>query len=295
MGGDGDESGGDPDDWWGAAGGPGGSGYGLGDGGGTPDTGSYRGALESLFLEALRSYYEGHPVLTEDEFKTLRDELEHLGSSSIRLNDLEKLWVQATQQRDFDRKLLSEFRLSPEELESLKEKLGAGGTDNIDIQTVMNSRSRVDQRLLYLLFGDAVEDRLKIVLMYAPAVLLCVSSFLGFALLDLYFLGHVHLTFDDQFAMRASLLMMFAALGTIWFSNFLTPRMLNYLDLGSPEVVRGACPNCGQQVTCLFTSASGKRRDERRCKKCGAIVGFNLIRKKVFLVSRPPSLKGTPD
>jgi hypothetical protein len=253
--------------------------------------GEYRNALESLFIEALRSYYEGNPVLTEGEFRTLRDELEHLGSSSIRLNDLEKVWVQAAQQRDLDRRLLNELRLSPEELDGLKAKLGASRTSSLHVQSILKSDSSMDKRLLYLLFGDAVEDRFKILLLYAPAVLLCLSSILGFALLDLICLGHVQLTFDDQFAVRASVLFVIIALVTAWFSNFLTPRMLSYLDLGSPEVVRGACPNCGKDVTCLFSSASGRKRDERRCKCCGATVGFNVAQRKVFLVARPQDRK----
>lgn len=251
----------------------------------------YRNALESLFMEALRSYYEGNPVLTEGEFRTLRDELEHLGSSSIRLNDLEKVWIQAAQQRDLDRRLQNELRLSPEELDGLKAKLGASRTSSLDLQSILKSDSSMDKRLLYLLFGDAVEDRFKILLLYAPAVLLCLSSIIGFALLDLICLGHVQLSFDDQFSARAPVLFVIITLVTAWFSNFLTPRMLSYLDLGSPEVVRGACPNCGNDVTCLFSSASGRKRDERRCKRCGATVGFNVAQRKVFLVARPQDPK----
>lgn len=266
-------------------------------GSGGSGVGEFRGALESLFLEALRSYYEGNPVLTDAEFKTLRDELEHLGSSSVRLNDLEKVWVQATQQRDFDRKLRREFRMSKGDLARLKEKLGAGGTETIDAQGVINSDSRVDQRLLYLLFDNAAQDRLKIALLYAPAVLLCVSVLLGAALLDLISLGHVQFSYDEQFRARAPLLAAMATLGTLWFANYLTPRMLSYLDLGSPHVVRGPCPNCKAPVTCLFTSSAGRKRDERKCKRCGALVGFNVERKKVFLVARPADAgrKSKPD
>jgi hypothetical protein len=253
--------------------------------------GEYRGALENLFIEALRSYYEGNPVLTDGEFKTLRDELEHLGSSSLRLNDLEKVWIQAAQQRDMDRRLLNELRLSPEELDGLKAKLGASRTSTLDMQSILKSDSSMDKRLMYLLFGDAVEDRFKLLLLYAPAVLLCLSSILGFALLDLICLGHIQLTFDDQVAVRASVLFVVIAVVTAWFSNYLTPRMLSYLDLGSPEVVRGPCPNCGNDVTCLFSSASDRKRDERRCKRCGAIVGFNVAQRKVFLVARPQDRK----
>lgn len=80
-------------------------------------------ALEDLFLETLRTYYQGTPMLTDSEFQTLRDELEHLGTTQLRLNRMEKVWMQATSARDFDRRIRKEFDISEEELRALKTKL----------------------------------------------------------------------------------------------------------------------------------------------------------------------------
>lgn len=84
-------------------------------------------ALEGLFLEALLSYYSGAPMFDESEFQTLREELDHLGRAQIRLGAMEKVWVQATSARDFDRRIRDEFCMSEEELGALKKKLLKSG------------------------------------------------------------------------------------------------------------------------------------------------------------------------
>ena len=80
-------------------------------------------SLEDLFLEALRTYYQGTPMFTEAEFQALRDELDHLGSAQLRLSAMEKIWVQATCARDFDRRVRDEFEMSQDDLEHFKSKL----------------------------------------------------------------------------------------------------------------------------------------------------------------------------
>lgn len=80
-------------------------------------------ALESMFTEALLSYYEGAPMFTDEEFNALRDELDHLAAAQIRLGSMEKVWVQATSARDFDRRIRKAFEMSEDELNALKRKM----------------------------------------------------------------------------------------------------------------------------------------------------------------------------
>lgn len=84
-------------------------------------------ALEGLFLEALKTYYQGTPMFSDSEFETLRDELDHLGSTNIRLGAMEKIWIQATSARDFDRRVREEFEMSEDDLNKLKTKLLKSG------------------------------------------------------------------------------------------------------------------------------------------------------------------------
>lgn len=151
---------------------------------------------------------------TDDEFQTLRDELEHLGTSSVRLGRMETAWVAASQERDFDRRVQGELGLSRAELDAMKGDLlaaararrkdgegrlpaadadadadgGAGGKESgagmqlfapstarsfgVADADVIDSDRGVGERLQWLVFGDATEEKLKVVLLYLPAVLM---------------------------------------------------------------------------------------------------------------------------
>lgn len=140
--------------------------------------------------------------------------------------------------------------------------------------------------LLRLLFGDATEERLKIALLYLPAVLM---SFVTASLLTILFAlldGEMHIQVSGAGRVRLGVLSCVVVMLTVWFSNNVTPVMLDFLDLGQPTLLRAGCPNCSSPVSCLFTGAA-RKRDERRCGVCGAIVGFNRKWSKVYLVAPP--------
>ncbi|GAB0495164.1 hypothetical protein MMPV_006462 [Pyropia vietnamensis] len=315
-------------------------------------------ALESLFVAALESYYAGTPLLSDREFSTLRDELEHLGSSCVRLNSMEKMWVRAAQQRDFDRTFRAEFELTEDELRMLKTKLlekrqrdallSAGGAttaaanpdvgqatpngvrhpDDVDssvprcetsakiVHAVcsavrealpsdygppagpvkfaveadpVDAQAGVDERLRFLLFGEATEERFKIALLYLPAAMMSIVAGSVLSLLFFLFDGEVVVTITDSGRFRLGVLSYLVVVGTVWFTNKITPQILAYLDLGQPTLLKGACPNCSGPVSCLFTSNVARRRDERRCPRCGATIGFNAQWSTVYLVSPPGS------
>jgi len=67
-------------------------------------------------------------MFSDSEFQTLREELDHLGSAQVRLGAMEKIWVQATSARDFDRRVREEFGMSEDDLSDLKDKLLGSGT-----------------------------------------------------------------------------------------------------------------------------------------------------------------------
>lgn len=151
------------------------------------------------------------------------------------------------------------------------------------MQRKPTNRKTDDERLL---FTDATEERLKIMLLYLPAVVMsfATASFFTFlfALLD----GEMQITISSAGRFRLGILSYVVVGLTFWFSNQVTPVMLDYLDLGQPSLMRGACPICGSSVSCLFTGAT-RNRDERNCSVCGATVGFNKKWSKMYLVSSP--------
>lgn len=141
-----------------------------------------------------------------------------------------------------------------------------------------------------LLFSDASEERFKILLLYLPAVLMSFITASVFTILFALLDGEMKITVTSAGRFRLGILSYVVALLTIWFSNQVTPVMLDYLDLGQPTLMRGDCPICSAPVSCLFTGAV-RSRDERKCRACGAVVGFNRRWSKVYLVSPPVSRK----
>lgn len=141
---------------------------------GEPD--EWVSALEGLFLEALKTYYQGTPMFSDSEFNTLRDELEHLGLAQIRLGAMEKIWVQATSARDFDRRVREEFEMSEDEFTNLKNKLLKNGSVKRPTATMertsptqrnANDRPLLPQRDNFLKdaqkieAGERVDERIK--------------------------------------------------------------------------------------------------------------------------------------
>lgn len=134
-------------------------------------------ALETLFLEALHTYYQGTPMFTDSEFQTLREELDHLGSAQVRLGAMEKIWVQATSARDFDRRIREEFEMSEDDLDNLKKKLLRKG--QIKRPTAVAERRTLERLALpkgtkflndaqIIEAGERVDERLKWYVAYAP-------------------------------------------------------------------------------------------------------------------------------
>lgn len=123
-------------------------------------------ALEGLFIEALKAYYQGTPMFSDREFNTLRDELEHLGLAQIRLGSMEKIWVQATSARDFDRRVREEFEMSEDELNNLKNKLLKSGTVKRPTATMERTsptqRNNTNERPLLPQMNKFLKDAQKI-------------------------------------------------------------------------------------------------------------------------------------
>lgn len=111
-----------------------------------------------------------------------------------------------------------------------------------------------------------------------------------FALLD----GEMRIDITNTGRVRLGILSYLVVMLTVWFSNQVTPVMLDYLDLGQPTLIRGDCPICGAPVSCLFTGAA-RIRDERKCSACNSTVGFNRKWCKVYLVAPPGSKRQQPD
>ncbi len=270
----------------------------------------WHAAMESVFAEALISYYEHAPLFNEEEFNSLRDEIDHLSNAQMRLNRVENLWMKATSARDFDRRLQKTLEMTEDEYSALKKRVIAKNP-----QLKQRSRARllpprrllsapeplrernardaqriewkaVDSRLKWFLFGDAVEEKLKVAMLYFPGALISLVAISVLTLLFANLDGEMHITVSHKGQVRLGVLTWGVIFSTAWITDKVTPIVLDFLDLGQPTLLRGSCPNCTSSISCLFTGAV-RIRDERKCKVCGAIVGFNRRWSKVYLVDQP--------
>lgn len=285
------------------------------------------GAIEAVFTEALISYYEIAPLYSDSEFNALREEVDHLASAQMRLGRVENVWMSATSARDFDRRMQSELDMSTAEYEALKARVIAknphitkkkrrnkhnnirsilpsarkalmgsfdsedniGGTSKAkDAEQIQWKES--DSRLKWFLFGDATEEKLKVAMLYFPAVLMCLVAISLLTILFANLDGEMTISVSHKGQVRLGVLTYIAIASTAYFSDRITPIVMEYLDLGQPTLLRGDCPNCTSNISCLFTGQT-RTRDERKCKVCGATVGFNRKYSKVFLVDAPGSKK----
>lgn len=123
-------------------------------------------------------------------------------------------------------------------------------------------------------------------LLYLPAVVMCFVTASVFTILFALLDGEMKITLTTAGRFRLGILSYVVVALTFYFSNQVTPVMLDYLDLGQPFLMRGACPACAASVSCLFTG-NARVRDERKCAVCGAVVGFNKRWHKLYLVSAP--------
>lgn len=147
-----------------------------------------------------------------------------------------------------------------------------------------------DSRLKWFLFGDATEEKLKVAMLYFPAVLMCLVAISLLTILFANLDGEMRISVSHKGQVRLGVLTYIAIASTAYLSDKITPIIMEYLDLGQPTLLRGECPNCGSNISCLFTGQN-RSRDERKCKVCGATVGFNRNYSKVFLVDSPGSGK----
>lgn len=127
-------------------------------------------------------------------------------------------------------------------------------------------------------------------LLYLPAALMSFVTASVFTILFALLDGEMRITVTNAGRFRLGILSYVVVMLTFWLSNQVTPVMLDYLDLGQPSLMRGECPICGLPVSCLFTGAA-RSRDERKCRACGSVVGFNKKWSKIYLVSPPRTRK----
>ncbi|KAJ8906824.1 hypothetical protein NDN08_003310 [Rhodosorus marinus] len=217
---------------------------------------------EYLFLDALYAYgaADSSPVISDEQFDLLKDDLMWEGSQILLLNEKEKKFLEAA--RAYYRK---EPVMGDEEFDALREELVLEGSK------VAVSRGPKCSLETKICTTDTTPDSTRMFVTYLPAagigaILWAAVSF------EIPYLKSV----SDLYSL---------AIGFPFIALF--SKVLTNAVLSSPSLILvGACPNCGEDVRAYFGSIlnvgdSPKDFSDVKCEHCRAPLTFRESTRKI--------------
>jgi hypothetical protein len=240
-----------------------------------PRTGASRelslGEKERLYLEAVYSFYNGEPILSNEEFNVLKEDLQWNGSQVILMNRDEQRFLNAAQAFYNGKPIMSD-----EDFDALKDRLRKQGSQ---IALQQGPRCNIETGVCY---SDCQVDKLRQAIIYAPAAGIGALLWAGLSF-ELTPLRHVNPVWN-----------LFIGAPVIYAcAQLLTGIVLQ----NDPQIVVGECPSCGSEQRVFFGDILGVEgyRDvaEIKCERCKA--SLRLDRKRMRLEQIPriqgPSIK----
>ncbi|OAE31771.1 hypothetical protein AXG93_4874s1360 [Marchantia polymorpha subsp. ruderalis] len=225
------------------------------------------GELEQEFLEALQSfYYEGKPMMSNEEFDNLKEELMWEGSSIVMLSPDEQRFMEASLAYAAGKPILTDAAY-----DELKMKLKV--------------------------YSDCTVDYLKMTLLNVPAALVALGFYwlaLG-SVLESQNIPHPVLgviQVDPKLPEPYSFLF-------TWFIvlpvTYLIAQSLTNVIVKDPLILKGPCPNCGGGTTSFFgtilTIPSGGSVNTVQCESCKSSLLYDLEARLITLDPTPPKEK----
>lgn len=228
------------------------------------------GELEAEFLEALQSfYYDKKPIMTNEEFDILKEELIWEGSSVVILSSDEQKFLEASMSYAAGRPNMTDT-----EYDALKLKLKKTGSK----VAIEGPRCSLRSKKVY---SDSTVDYLKMFLLNVPAAL--ISLTLVFFLDDL---TGFEITYLLELPEPYSFVFTWFVVLPITFfvAQFLTNAILKDFI-----ILKGPCPNCGNNNNSFFgtilTIPSGGNTNVVKCEKCNSMLKFELNTRLITLES----------
>eukprot|EP00184_Porphyridium_aerugineum_P008614 CAMPEP_0184693136 /NCGR_PEP_ID=MMETSP0313-20130426/1418_1 /TAXON_ID=2792 /ORGANISM="Porphyridium aerugineum, Strain SAG 1380-2" /LENGTH=279 /DNA_ID=CAMNT_0027151109 /DNA_START=317 /DNA_END=1156 /DNA_ORIENTATION=+ len=228
---------------------------------------------ENMFIDALYAYYAGKPMLSNEDFDTLKDDLTWQGSNVIRLSREELTFLQAARAYQSGQSIMSdaEFDTLREELKK-KQSIVALQTDP--------KCSLITQTC----WSDCTEDRFRQSVLYLPAA--------GIAAIVWAVVSYFTPLADQSplvsLAAGAPFIFVFAKIGT-------------ELILPDPLILTGKCPSCAAQQRVYFgnvaTVEGYKDFAECKCTNCEAQLTLDKAKRRFrldMIASKKPSKEKKP-
>jgi len=237
------------------------------------------GEMEQDFLLALQAFYiDAKPVMSNEEFDNLKEELQWQGSNVVMLSADEQKFMQASMAFADGKPFMSD-----EDYEQLKTKLKESGSK----LAIQGPRCSIRTKRV---FSDSRVDYLRMTALNLPAAL--VSLGLVFFLDDL---TGFEITYLLELPEPWSFIWTwFVVLPVV----YLVARGLTNFVLRDFLILTGPCPSCGANNVSFFgeilTVNNPSRANDVKCESCGANLKFDLDSRRITLepaTPKPPPKK----
>ncbi|KAG0591829.1 hypothetical protein KC19_1G205300 [Ceratodon purpureus] len=237
------------------------------------------GEMEQEFLEALQSFYfDSTPIMSNEEFDNLKEELTWEGSSVVILSSDEQRFLEASLSYAAGKPILND-----QEFDNLKMKLKMKGSKVAIAGPRCSLRSKK-------VVSDATVDYLKMTALNLPAALIALGL--------VFFLDDItgfEITYLLELPEPYSFLF-------TWFIvlpvTFLIAQSITNLVLKDALILTGPCPNCGRGTNSYFgsilTIPSAGKENTVKCEGCSSNMIFNVETRLITLDDSPPSAPKKP-
>lgn len=236
------------------------------------------GEMEQDFLLALQAFYLNEaPLMSNEDFDNLKEELCWQGSKVVMLSPDEQRFMEASLAYTAGKPAISD-----EEYDKLKSKLRVQGSQ----VAVQGPRCSLRSKKVY---ADSQVDYIRMTLLNLPAALVA--------------LGIVFL-FDDVTGFEITYLLElpepYSFIFT-WFVvlpiTYLLASWLTSLVVKDFLILTGPCPNCGNKTVSSFgtilTVANPQRKNDVKCE-CGSLITYDLDTRMITLENNKPPEKAPP-
>eukprot|EP00271_Cylindrocystis_brebissonii_P015952 TRINITY_DN39049_c0_g1_i1.p1 TRINITY_DN39049_c0_g1~~TRINITY_DN39049_c0_g1_i1.p1 ORF type:complete len:361 (+),score=90.15 TRINITY_DN39049_c0_g1_i1:82-1164(+) len=226
------------------------------------------GEMEQDFLLALQSFYiDGAPMMSNEEFDNLKEELTWEGSSVVVLSAAEQKFMEASLAYQAGKPFLSDAEFDKLKLELKKQ------SSKVAIE---GPRCSLRSKKVY---SDASVDYARMTLLNLPAVLVA--------------LGIVFF-FDDISGFEITFLLELPepySFIVTWFIvlpiTFLISQQITNFALKDFLILTGPCPSCGKNNVSFFgtilTVENSGRVNDVKCESCGSSLQFGLDSRRITL------------
>jgi len=236
------------------------------------------GEKEQEYLDALQSFYfDKTPILSNEEFDNLEQELLWQGSKVAVLSSTESKFLQASKAFAAGKPIMDD-----ETYDQLKRDLKRKGSK----VTAQGPRCSIRSKNMY---SDLSVDYLKMLLLNLPGVLLTLG-----ALFSVDDLTGFEITKAVELPEPYGIIVLW---GLVLPALFIFANALTQLAFKDALILKGVCPSCGTENFTYFgdiLTVQGNRESNKvACTNCKSELTFMNEERSLLLSGEPPAPKGS--